>query len=442
MQLPSTILGSVTLTVILVLHVASLEAQVVNPSTMDLWDIREGNEVTANSPIHSGDIREMFGFLPSEGIEPGKALFEDFQPAGTEHWVEWKTPVPITLKSFSLVTFHDPGEQAANARGVSRFTLRAKGANSGNFDIKIFELFPSNPYEDTPVPLGSTLGEGRSWELKLCVEVADIQAQEFRAEFQQFGGLSISGPRVVELDGYSTSACGRLIKYPQIALGGGYEIVAIGSNETDQDWNGTAKLFQGNAEPWNTGWALDGTDMQGSSSFPIQLGADETSKFVLTTTDLKIGSGYLAISPQPGFDPRDIVVSFFYNFLSGGILADSTGTPPSAPARKFVFPVEFQSGASGIDTGVAWVPFQATGAFDVKVQLLASDGSLFQEKTLPFGGHCDDFFTSIFDAVPTGFLGKIVICADSAICLVVLRLELVPGGGFQLTSIPADVLPE
>ena len=66
----------------------------------------------------------------------------------------------------------------------------------------------------------------------------------------------------------------------------------------------------------------------------------------------------------------------------------------------------------------------------------------FQEKTLPFGGHCDDFFTSIFDAVPTGFLGKIVICADSAICLVVLRLELVPGGGFQLTSIPADVLPE
>ena len=72
MQLPSTILGSVTLTVILVLHVASLEAQVVNPSTMDLWDIREGNEVTANSPIHSGDIREMFGFLPSEGIEPGQ----------------------------------------------------------------------------------------------------------------------------------------------------------------------------------------------------------------------------------------------------------------------------------------------------------------------------------------------------------------------------------
>ena len=69
-------------------------------------------------------------------------------------------------------------------------------------------------------------------------------------------------------------------------------------------------------------------------SFPIQLGADETSKFVLTTTDLKIGSGYLAISPQPGFDPRDIVVSFFYNFLSGGILADSTGTAAFRSSSK------------------------------------------------------------------------------------------------------------
>ncbi len=357
MQPVKTILGSLTLTAILLFQMVPVRSQVLNESKMDLWDVSEGNQVTANSPVHQlgFDIRQIFGFVPTGSAETNSLVFADGQNPGFEHFVEWKTPVPISLRSFLMLFAHDPGESGAERRGLSRFTLLAKSGKGGNFDTKIFELFPSDPYADTPVPPESTLHEADSNELRLCVEVAEIQAQEFRAEFVQSGVPVFGGPRVIELDGFSTSSCGKLIKYPQIALGGGYEIVAIGSNERDQDWNGMATLYQGNAEAWETPWSLDGEDMSGASSFPIALSPDETRKFVLTTAD-PIRSGYLVITPQPGFDTRDVVVSFFYNFLSGGILADSTGTPPSAPAKKFVFPVEFQSGAAGINTGLAWAP--------------------------------------------------------------------------------------
>ncbi len=57
---------------VLVLPLSPIYGQIVNPSVLDLWDVSEGTEVTANSPLHpSGfDARDMFG-RESESLEPG-----------------------------------------------------------------------------------------------------------------------------------------------------------------------------------------------------------------------------------------------------------------------------------------------------------------------------------------------------------------------------------
>ena len=75
----------------------------VLPSTNDLWDISQGSVVTGTSGVHVpySDIRDMFGgtFSP---VEPGVTVFDDGRPAGFVHYVEWRTPTPVTVNAFNL----------------------------------------------------------------------------------------------------------------------------------------------------------------------------------------------------------------------------------------------------------------------------------------------------------------------------------------------------
>ena len=184
-------------------------------STTDLWDVSQGSAVTANSPVlgppyystgYHSDIRDMFGgaFAP---IGATVTMFQDYQPTGTLHWVEWETLAPITLRSFNLLADHDGPPRDATARGFSRFTLFAYNPATSSFDNMLFEVFPTNPYGDTVAPPYSMIltnpGKNR---LELSANVVPTAAQRFRAELVQFGYWSgnASGPRVLELDGYNT----------------------------------------------------------------------------------------------------------------------------------------------------------------------------------------------------------------------------------------------
>ncbi len=166
------------------------------PVTTDLWDISQGITITANSSTLS-DIRNMFGgaFGPAFGCgcESEHTLFRDGLPAGTMHFVEWRTLDPITLRSFHLFAVHDGPPFDARYRGFSRFVLYAKRSGSDSFE-QIHEFSPSNPYGG---------GEQGSF-LTLAANVASIEAQEFRAEFVQYGDIEprASGPRIIELDGF------------------------------------------------------------------------------------------------------------------------------------------------------------------------------------------------------------------------------------------------
>jgi hypothetical protein len=183
-------------TVFCVLLLVAASQAVPPVASDDLWDITQGAVVTDNSPVQSGghysDITNMFG--ECEGYpEACNTLFQDGQPAGTLHWVEWQTPEPVTLQSFHLLAYHDGPPRDANARGFSQFNLYY---HDGNDWVELYEYFPSNPY-----------GMGSNGNvLALCDNVSETNAQHFRAEFVQYGNYpAADAPRIVELDGFSTA---------------------------------------------------------------------------------------------------------------------------------------------------------------------------------------------------------------------------------------------
>jgi hypothetical protein len=178
-------------------------------STTDLWDVSQGSTVTSHTGVIFGsDIRNMFGFVSGFPTDPTvNTLFRDFQPAGTLHAVEWQTAAAISLRSFTLFAAHDGADRGATARGFSRFTLYAFNPVTSSFDIKLFELFPSNPYGNTPAPAFSVIEtNGDKNLLVVGANIAPVTAQRYRAEFVQFGVFApnASGPRVFELDGFDT----------------------------------------------------------------------------------------------------------------------------------------------------------------------------------------------------------------------------------------------
>ncbi|MEX1112617.1 MAG: hypothetical protein WEC84_04085 [Candidatus Andersenbacteria bacterium] len=178
------------------------------PASDDLWDITQGTTITAHSGVIAqhggGDIRDMFGgtFWAYEP-DHGKTDFRDDKPAGFVHFVEWRTPEPITLERFHLLADHDffdrgnpDGMRDASSRGFRRFTLLVKDT-SGAWQ-EIYTHTPPNPYGQGPIPYLN--------KLALDVDVTDIVAQEFRAEFEQFGDIYpfARGPRIEELDGFGS----------------------------------------------------------------------------------------------------------------------------------------------------------------------------------------------------------------------------------------------
>ena len=162
-------------------------AQAIVPVYNDVWDISQGAVVTNTSGMLT-DGRDMFGGTYGY-VEAGNALFADWQPDGYTHWIEWNTPNVINLTGFNLFAAHDGNNPAA--RAIREFRIFYK--DGGNW-TKFYTFDPTHPY-------GSGLYQN---EFALSVNGLNINAQYFRAEFDQYGYTQwASGPRVYELDGFS-----------------------------------------------------------------------------------------------------------------------------------------------------------------------------------------------------------------------------------------------
>ncbi|HUR47764.1 MAG TPA: hypothetical protein VMZ27_17905 [Candidatus Saccharimonadales bacterium] len=130
----------------------------------------------------------MFGATSGTRGTAGNVLFEDGHTNGFVHYVEWSTPVPVTLRSYRLFAGGD------GMREFASFTLKAKSIGSSIFDLTIDKFTPVHPYV---FPEGSPLLHS--------ADVNSVTAQQFRAEFVNRAGGS-DGPRIIELDGFGEVA--------------------------------------------------------------------------------------------------------------------------------------------------------------------------------------------------------------------------------------------
>ena len=176
-------------------------SQAQTPSTNDVWDVSHGITILAHSPLDdalgdplSYDAANIFGATNGTFIEgaAGNVVFTDFQPPGFVHFVEWRTPAPVTVRSFRLFA---AGDAIDSHREFAVFRLLAKTEGSPTFDRTLFTLTPSHPYVYADISNG----------LLIASRIRPVTAQEFRAEFVNLAGLprTDNGPRIVELDGFS-----------------------------------------------------------------------------------------------------------------------------------------------------------------------------------------------------------------------------------------------
>src|SRR5690349_8932139 len=76
----------------------SLTARAHAPVQDDLWDLSRGATVTGASGLYGGfDSRDIFGGVFSS-MEPGSAIFSDGMPSQFQHYVEWRTAAPVTVR--------------------------------------------------------------------------------------------------------------------------------------------------------------------------------------------------------------------------------------------------------------------------------------------------------------------------------------------------------
>jgi hypothetical protein len=180
------------------------------------WSGR-GTEATGNSGKPAcGEVSATTKYpadmLSGSGGSPCRAtIFADNQPLGTEHWIEWKTSRPVTVRSIGLFAAHD---QVRLKRSFSGFNFYVK--KNGKWElVKQFSprLSPTVIYGGScgskpcfpppaqPYTAGTVLAD--------CINLPSTTGQEFRAGFVQWTSMAerSSGPRVLQLDGYANPDC-------------------------------------------------------------------------------------------------------------------------------------------------------------------------------------------------------------------------------------------
>lgn len=175
-------------------------------SKTDLFDTSQGIQVTESSgtSMNAGSRLGMFG--GSRGTGDGAVTcFADGKPAGTRHYVQWKTAGEVDLQSIGLFARHDADIDGFKfRRAFSSFKLY--GWKDAEW-VLLVDYSPSLPY-----------GAGREGNvLGVCLPVTypnnkPFKAQDFKAEFIQAVDIlgQISAPRIVALDGYSQPQCPKI----------------------------------------------------------------------------------------------------------------------------------------------------------------------------------------------------------------------------------------
>jgi hypothetical protein len=217
------------------------------------------------------------------------------------------------------------------------------------------------------------------------------------------------------------------IRYPQIAVGGGYETVIAISNPTDQRWAGQLSFKAGAHIDFPLPLKANGQSIGAVSSWTVEAGG--TASLVITC-DAEATGGYLEITTQSGpSEDRLVTAGFFRLRNSSGIPVDLVGTYAPKPVRKAVFPIDRSPSA---DTGVAILaPEPLSGP--VIFTLRDTSGLTTQIVQMSLNGQVALMASEIFDQLPPSFVGSVTVESPEWVHLLVLRVEM-SQGMVQLTG--------
>lgn len=198
--------------------------------TNDVWDLHQGAVVTAHSDLRtSATDPGMLG--GADSFEPGDTIFADGKPDGYVHFLEWRTPAPVSVSHIKLYAGGD-GAIYNNGREFGRFTLKIKSPGSSTFDTTVVTFVPTHPYATLAEPL-----------LVLDTTFDAITNQDFRAEFQQINlrPEGFDGPRVVELDAFGPAVAPTITQQPVstevlAGLDAGFSATAAGTDPLTFTW--------------------------------------------------------------------------------------------------------------------------------------------------------------------------------------------------------------
>jgi hypothetical protein len=148
-------------------------------------------------------------FRGSDGSPCRSTVFEDGQQVGFEHFIEWKTPKPVTIASVGLFAAHDSIRYRRSFE-TFKFYVKKQGQWS-----KVKEYSPALMYggscggQSCFPPPATKYAPGTV--LAACIDLPATTGQEFRAVFVQSVSSveKFSGPRLLQLDGYSGANCGK-----------------------------------------------------------------------------------------------------------------------------------------------------------------------------------------------------------------------------------------
>ena len=223
--------------------------------------------------------------------------------------------------------------------------------------------------------------------------------------------------------------------YPQLAIGGGFDVVLMISSRTTQAWTGRVYL-DGGLWPSDRSWQLDGQDMTGQTSFAVNLDPQATHRFVLSSSADAAVDGWMALRAEADSRPQDVAAAFFYNLSGDAGLSDSTGVSPAQLGRSFFFPVERSTTQASVLTGLALRSLVGT----VFLDLYDAQGEYVLDVRVPEDGAL--LVSEAFPDLPADFVGSIVASSGSgSFFLTVVRVEVTEASGIQLTSVPATVTP-
>lgn len=275
------------------------------PAGNDLWDISQGTVVTASSPTIPGYIPESIFGHPGPLI--GWTYFDDTQPAGYVHVVEWETQADVNVGLIRLFAFGD--DFLNNGREFSQLTIKAKSPGSSTYDITVLSYTPTHPYTFV----------GPNELLINQIISPTIVARYFRAEFEQYtAGFSFDGPRIVELDAFSppppeiTGQPGDTVV--NVGMPAEFNVVATGTGSLQYQWFKDGSPIAGATStkyripivtPNDMGtYSVSITDANGttfSGAATLNIDLLNVQQSVADVWDVNTGSAISAISPYLNF---------------------------------------------------------------------------------------------------------------------------------------------